>query len=279
MGGFFAQIIIMKIGETFFKNTDFIYYGIRKGKVKLETEASFVRAHPPELGKMLIKGDVDIAPASSIIYAKHFRQLYILPDFSISAKGETGSILIFSEASEIEELSGKTIATPATSASSVALLEIILKEKGIDAEIVRGVEPDLEKMLSHYEAALLIGDDALKEAYNKPELLLLDLGTAWYELTGKKMVYALWLLNSPEAGKIYNALNESRRYAKKNFDRVVEDLAEKASLPQEYLSAHLRKLEFNLNEDALDGLEEYFILAEKHGIINEIPDLRFTEVL
>jgi len=268
----------MRIGETFFKNTDFIYYAIRRGEVKLE-EASFVRAHPPELGRMLLQGKVDIAPVSSIIYAQHFRELYILPDFSISVRGETGSILLFSKARKLEELSGKTIATPTTSASSTALLEIILREKGIDAEIVRGVEPSLSTMLSKYEAALLIGDDALREAFHNPELVFLDLGKGWYELTGKRMVYALWLLRSSEAGAVYTALRKSRSYALENFDRVVKDLAEKASLPAEYLAGHLRKLDFTLEEDALEGLKEYFTLAEKHGIIEETPELRFAEVL
>ena len=90
----------MRIGQTFFKNTDFIYYAIQRGIIKLDEAlqgSTLHTAHPPELGERLLKGGIDIAPASSIIYAQHPNDFLLLPDFSISAFGETGSILIFSE--------------------------------------------------------------------------------------------------------------------------------------------------------------------------------------
>lgn len=267
----------MILGDTYFKNTSFVHFAIKRGKTGNKA-GGFVHAHPPELGRMLLAGEVDVAPVSSIIYAQNPGRLFILPDFSISGRGETGSILLFSKFKSLESLSGRSFATPSTSASSTALLEIILAELGIDAAITRGVEPRLETMLSSHDAALLIGDHALRAGYYSPELVLTDLGMEWQRLTGKSMVYALWLSSRARAGKCYRALISSRNYAMENFDYVAGELAREAGLPRSYLASHLRKLEFALGEEELEGLEHYYRLAKKHGIIAGVPLLNFAEV-
>ena len=55
--------------------------------------------------------------------------------------------------------------------------------------------PDLSTMLRETDAAVVIGDVALRATlFDAPRLGLhvLDLGAAWKELTGLPMVFALW---------------------------------------------------------------------------------------
>ncbi len=273
----------MKIGQTRFKNTDFIYYPINKGQVSADG-MEYVRAHPPALGKMLETGELDIAPTSSIIYAKNFNDFYILPDFSLSAHGKTGSILLFSEISNLEGLEGKTVAVPGTSASSSALLEIILKMKGINADILYHEEPHLDTMLEKADAALLIGDHALKASYDGRQILC-DLGEEWKGLTGQKMVYALWVIREEVAKKnpegismFHDTLVLSRRRAKEEIDIISAQLAEDIGVSPKFMKAHLETLDYGLGSDVIKGLEEYFARAYEFGILDEKPRINFFEV-
>lgn len=278
----------MKIGQSHFKNTDFIYYPINKGQVP-SGGIEYVRAHPPALGRMLKAGEVDIAPTSSIIYAKNFRDFLILPGFSLSAFGRTGSILLFSDLLNSkehfwDELEGKTVAVPGTSESSSALLEIILKMKGTRAKIIYHKEPHLDKMLTKADSALLIGDDALKADFDGRKVIC-DLGAEWKELTGQKMVYALWVIRKEAAEKnprgvsiFHDKLSRSRKKAMENIKTISAELAGDIGVTEKFMKSHLETLDFGLGSDVIDGLNEYFGKAFDFGIIKERPTLNFFEV-
>lgn len=272
----------MRVGQTHFKNTDFIYYPINAGLVPAG-DIEYVRAHPPALGKMLETGAVDIAPTSSIIYAKNFSDFQILPDFSVSAYGKTGSILLFSELSSLRDLEGKTVAVPGTSATSSALLNIILHIEGITVDILYHEEPDLNTMLKNADAALLIGDHALKANYDGRHVLC-DLGEEWRTLTGKKMVYALWIVGKRAAKRrkevlaFYENLLLSRRTAMEDINAISLHLADDIGVSSEFMKSHLKTLDYGMGRDVIAGLEEYFSRAYEIGILNKRPTLNFFEV-
>lgn len=278
----------MRIGQTFFKNTDFIYYAIQNGAVKLDgalLNSTLHAAHPPQLGRMLLRGEIDVAPASSIIYAQHSDEFLLLPNFSISALGETRSILLFSEQCDsLEELEGKKVAVPGTSASSSALLQILLKIRNIHVELVHQEKPRIKDMLAIADAALLIGDDALV-ANSGRNRILCDLGEKWEAATGKKMVYALWLIrkkfaeeNTEQLVSFYKKLRNSREYACKNVDSISKELASKLGIPAKLMKGHLLKLDYGFDKESEKGLKEYFRHAKKFGIIKDLPELKFFKV-
>ncbi len=280
------------VGKTHFRNTDFIYYPITNGMTDRRTDetistngTTYVRAHPPALGKMLATGDVDIAPASSIIYAKNYNDFCILPDFSISGYGRTMSILLFSNRiKDFEELDGKTIALPETSASSVALLDILLKMRGIKAEYVPDEKPDLNVMLKKADAALLIGDQALTANFNG-EKVLCDLGEEWKKQTGRKMVYALWVVSKNAAeekkeviSQFYRVLVRSREKAMLEIDAISAVMAEKIGVDPDFMKIHLETLDYHLDARGIRGLKEFFALAYRYGILEEAARLKFFDV-
>lgn len=278
----------MRIGQTFFKNTDFIYYAIQRGVIRLDgvlRGSTLHMAHPPRLGRMLLSGEIDVAPASSIIYAQHPGEFLILPDFSISALGETGSILLFSEkCSSLEELDGGRIAVPGTSATSSALLQILLWDKRISVETEYHEKPEVKSMLRSADAALLIGDDALI-ANSGRNRVLCDLGEAWRAATGRNMVYALWLIRSefaeahPEQLRAFHEqLLQCRRYAYENIKHISGELASKLGISPELMRWHLSKLDYGFNRENEEGLREYFRRAEKFRIIKTVPELKFLRV-
>src|SRR5688500_15274661 len=88
-------------------------------------QVELVRGVPTELNRALEAGAIDVAPASSIEYARHADRYRVLPEFVIGSRGPVHSILLESTR-PIEELIDTRVAIPTASATSVVLLKILL---------------------------------------------------------------------------------------------------------------------------------------------------------
>src|SRR5260221_1734131 len=94
--------------------------------------------------------------------------------------------------------------------------------------------PDLGAMLRVADAAVLIGDPALRATYEAPGLGLhvLDLGAAWREWTGLPMVFAVWAARRDYAGahpEQVTAVQQSFRSSLSDSLAQVEDVAARAA--------------------------------------------------
>lgn len=85
----------------------------------------------------------------------------------------------------------RDIAVPSDSSTSRTLLPWLLNNRGLEPRIIE-MGPDLTSMLERCDGALLIGDRALHESSEHPELVRLDLGTDWLEATGTPMVFGVF---------------------------------------------------------------------------------------
>ena len=163
-----------RVGHIQFLNCLPLYYGLVKNCALLDIE--LIKGTPTELNRLLMGGGLDISPISSIEYARHNDSLMLLPDFTVSSDGEVKSIILLSRI-PVTELSGKRIAMTNTSATSHVLLKLVLgRSYGIVPEYVVS-ETDLKGMFSVADAALLIGDAALKHYVNPQNFHLYDLGS------------------------------------------------------------------------------------------------------
>ena len=153
---------ILRIGRITYANLFPIFYYLEK-ECDL-SEYKFINGVPSALNKMLRDGELDISPSSSIEYLKNKKKYFILPWFSISSLGPIKSILLFSKI-PIEELGGKTIAVSSDSETSAALLKIILNDfLSLKCRFKTFSSSNIKYVLTHFPAALLIGDNAMKEA-------------------------------------------------------------------------------------------------------------------
>ena len=75
---------------------------------------------------MLASGEIDVAPCSSIEFARHADGYRVLPDLVIGSRGPVRSILFLSDR-DPASLAGERVAIPTASATSVVLLKILLK--------------------------------------------------------------------------------------------------------------------------------------------------------
>ena len=147
----------------------------------LEYEVEEVVGVPTELNRLLIDGQIDVAPISSIEYARHADTLRLLPRLCVSSEGAVDSIQLVTQ---MPLGRVRSVAVTPESATSVVLTRILLP----GAEI-RAFEEEAD-------ARLLIGDAALRSAFEDPTPHH-DLGRLWLEKTGLPMVFAVWAAPEP----------------------------------------------------------------------------------
>lgn len=237
--------------------------------------AEFVRGVPTELNKKLLEGSIDLTLISSVEFIRHRDQLRALPDFSIATLGPVQSVMLFHK-EPWQKLEGKKIALTTDSATSVELLKILLTETNISAEFV-AIKPDLDRMLEFCDAALLIGDLALKEAVAKRSVhgqvpLQTDLGEAWYKLTNLPFTFAVWASrkdNEPSKAFV-DRLREAREYGLGHLSDVAEYEAKHLALPQKTIQRYLANFRYYLMPPDMDGLLAF---AKK-----AVPDFRAKEL-
>ncbi|WP_294145273.1 menaquinone biosynthesis protein [uncultured Selenomonas sp.] len=245
------------------------------------------RGVPAVLNSDIAAGRLDISNVSSILYARHAEKLCVLPHVCVSSDGPVESILLVSK-KPLEALEDDPIALTAKSATSHALLKIILRS-GYGANprySVQNLSPE-HPIPEDQTAALFIGDDALYLYWHaSPQLYAYDLGAEWKKLTGKKMVYALWVATkdfaarSPEGLRRAAALiEESFAYGIAHKDAAIRSvLGEKPFLYHEldeYLGGVIR---WDLSDEYLDGLRTFYALAERNGLIEKAPQIEFADV-
>jgi len=271
-----------KVGHIQFLNCLPLYYGLVKSAALLDIE--LIKGTPTELNKMLIGNALDISPISSVEYARHADSLILLPDFTVSSRGEVKSILLLSRL-PVEQLDGRKIALTDTSATSQILLQIIIKlGYKIEPEYII-MQPDLEGMLSIADAALLIGDIALRHHADSDRYHVYDLGMEWKKLTGKNMVYAVWAVNRifaqknlPLCADVYDAFRKSMDYSIANLPEIVAYAAKWEPFDPEFLEAYFRSLHFAFEPEYQEGLLHFYRMAKGIGALQSVPDLEFLSL-
>jgi chorismate dehydratase len=226
----------------------------------------FVDGVPSELNRMLREGTIDLSPSSSVEYLRNRDRYAFIPGISISSRGPVGSIFLFSRR-PIEQLDGARIHVTSQSATSVALLRIILDRfYGLSCTYTVSGAPESEEG----DAFLLIGDDAL--AYHKwfrtmpPEgMWAYDLGDQWHRRTGLPFVFALWIVRKEvldpghERHHLYRRfiadLAAARARACADLEPIARVAALKAALDAEEILEYWRILDYDLDEAHLRGLE------------------------
>jgi len=219
----------------------------------------FVRGVPTELNAALLRDEVDLTLVSSVEFIRHRHTLVALPDFSIATLGPVHSVTLFHHR-PWRELAGGRIAVTTHSATSVALLRVLLEHHGIAAELIAS-PPDLERMLADHDAALLIGDNALVEAVRRRPIggrvpLQTDLGEAWYEATRLPFTFAVWAARAerPPSQRLVAALREARERGLGHLAEVARVEAQARGIGEGVVLRYLANFRYFLEPPDRDGL-------------------------
>jgi len=267
-----------RLGHIQFLNCLPLYYGLVKNDVLLDVD--LVKADPKDLATTLLHGGLDIAPIPAIEYARHADEYVLLPDIAISSLGEVQSILLLSK-TEAENLGGRLVALTAASRTSQVLARILLaKHWGVEADYIE-MPSDLPAMMREADAALLIGDDALRAFWQPTHLKKYDLGCEWTRWTGLPMVYAVWAVrrefaeSEPDAVRdVADALNRSLGYCREHLDEISEYAARWEEFPATHFRSYFDALQFRFEPNFRKGLERYLCEAHDIGQLDAVPEVR-----
>jgi chorismate dehydratase len=230
---------------------------------RLEADVHEVVGVPTALNAQLLAGELDIAPISSIEYARHADSLRLLPRLCVSSEGAVESIQLISK---IPLAKIRTVAVTPESATSVVLTKVLFP----DAEHV--------PLGEEAEAKLLIGDAALRSAFEDPTPHH-DLGRLWLERTGLPMVFAVWAApepTHPDLVELEDALVASVRAARAEPERLAYESSERYGYPAGFLARYFEKLRYRFGPRERAGLYTFLELARDVGELDEVPELRFV---
>jgi len=233
---------------------------------------------PSRCADELRAGTADIGVIPAITYAT-IPNLIILPDAVIAARGAVRSILLVCKG-PLERV--RTVAADTSSRTSVALLEILCRKFLGGARELRPMAPELGTMLATCDAALLIGDPALKVDRSQYEVY--DLAELWQRHTGKAFVFAVWaarlaaLAEMPRGLDLAAVFRQSRDAGtqQESISAIAQLWAGRVELAEDEVRSYLtHNIHFTLDGECQDGMELFFRYAVECGVIPEAPDLRF----
>lgn len=290
----------LRISIVEYLNTAPLVWGFAEGPLAGRYDLSF--ALPSQCAEQLRRGDVDVAIIPAIEYQR-IPNLVALPGMAVAAKREVRSILVVSK-KPINRV--KTLALDTSSRSSAALVRILAAEHWHISPTFIDAKPDPTKMLDHADAALVIGDPALRIAVKMDQLagkapsgerccqggdidempvpghesiFVYDVAHEWQEMTGKPCVLAIWAGRAEAlTHEVVADFLESKKYGLEHLTDISEGAALKLDLPPADLLRYLEyNINFDLDADNLDGLHLYFKKAAGLGLIDAAKPLELLE--
>lgn len=231
-----------------------------------------VAGTPAQMNRALLLGDIDISNVSSVAYGEHADEWLLVPHLSVAAHGRVESVLLFSWYADWRALDGHSIALTDHSATSVALVRLLAEQRyGIQPQYV--TQPsNLDAMLAEHDAALLIGDMALREGYRRRDIAgrgqphIFDLATEWQAWTGLPFCFSVWAARAERAeaiaaSEVISLLRHSRERGGTDLDRLADEAAARLALPRAVCAHYLRLLDYDLLPEDLEGLRHFLEMA------------------
>ena len=229
---------------------------------------------PAECADQVASGAADIGIIPSFELTR--QDLEVIPGTGIACRGPVRSILLISSGPAAEI---RTLAVDSSSRTSVELARVILERRyGAEPRQVPHA-PDLDAMLKIADAALIIGDPALRIELSVPYYVY-DLGAEWVEMTGLPMVFAVWAGRkgaiSPEVAEAFRG---SCRYGREHVEEIVGSESAARGFPpglvRQYLTENIVH-EFGPRE--YEGMELFLAYARKSSRTQRVPRRGVAEI-
>jgi chorismate dehydratase len=240
-------------------------HGSRKNQVEL------IEAVPARCADLLAQGQVDFALIPAIEYQR-ISDVRVVPNVCVGSRKEVGSVILVSRLDDLRRI--RRVALDESSRTSAVLVKIIFLEfLGIEPEWVYA-KPDLEKMLDGNDAALLIGDPGM--TFQRQGLTVFDMATLWRDHTDLGFVFAIWAINQKAVANSYSIdFAGACQEGLARMEEIIDVYQPLLGLPRVGLQNYLqRSISFWLDEELRAGLDLYYKLAFKHGLITALKPLK-----
>jgi len=233
---------------------------------------------PSTLNRAMKAGEIDMGPISSFAYGDNFDSYVLCSDLSVSANDAVNSILLFHR-EPLEQVKNGRIALTTASETSVNLLKIILQKFYGGTPTYTSCPPALDEMMQNHDAALLIGDDAIRASWRDTGYRVTDLGQEWKKWTGHGMTFAVWAIREQAikdkpalVSDIYNAFVESKRRSLLDPAGMIHEAQATIGGTEAYWRHYFGDLCYDFGTKQWEGLRRYYEYAVELGLLSrEVP--------
>lgn len=287
----------LRVSIVEYLNAAPLVWGFTDGPLAGKYDLSFTV--PSQCADELRRGDADLGIIPSIEYQR-IDGIVALPGMAIASRSVVRSLLVV--AKKPIELA-KRIALDTSSRSTSGLVRLLAAEHWRITPQFVDAAPDPPEMLRQADAALLIGDPALRISLKMealagkspdgedccqgdPEdmpvpgfetLFVYDVIHQWREMTGKPAVLAFWAgRRDAITSEVLADFSASKQYGLERIREISEAASIKLDLPPRALERYLTEnIHFDLDEDNLAGLQLFFDKAAAAGLIPRSKPLEF----
>ncbi|REJ77498.1 MAG: hypothetical protein DWQ47_14060 [Acidobacteria bacterium] len=243
-------------------------YGSQRGKAEVILDTA-----PSRSAELLAGNRVDAALVPVIAF-QTIPDVSLIEGVCVGAADRVRSVCLVTDGKELEDV--RSVALDTSSKTSVALTKIIFREfLGFEPEWM-DAEPDVDRMLSSHDCALIIGDPALAVTSDQDpgkDRKAFDLSSLWRSFTGTGFVFAMWMARELPPGIDFSA---ARDEGLRHLDEIIANYSDEIPLStaefRKYLGEHI---EYGVTAELAQGLDLYFRLCEKHGVIKDPRSPKF----
>jgi chorismate dehydratase len=234
---------------------------------------------PSGCARALADGTADIGIIPAAAYAE-ISGLQILPEVAIASRRAVRSILLVSKV-PFEDV--RTVALDTSSLTSVALTKILFEKWLGGGRTFTAMAPDVDAMLAEHDAALLIGDPALK--IDRGRYHTLDLAEEWIRYTGKPFVFAFWAVRADALREANPGLDLPAVFQKSrdhglepsSLNQIAQEWAPRLDMTEADVRSYLSEnIHYQLDPGCLEGLQLFYEYATEVGALPAAPELQFV---
>lgn len=243
-------------------------YGRNHGRVELILDNA-----PARSAELLAQSRVDAALVPVIAYHA-IENVRLIADVCVGARERVQSVCLVTKGMELTDV--RSVSLDVSSRTSVVLTKLIFREfLGFEPEW-KDAKPDVHSMLEVSDAALLIGDPALRISggIDRPDLTTFDLAELWHKYTGSGFVFAMWMTRNKA---IDIDLAAARDEGIEHIDEVARNYAGDIGLSTQAMTDYLKNsISYSIEPSMYHGLTLYYELAAKHKLIDGLRELIFV---
>ncbi|MGH9869285.1 MAG: menaquinone biosynthetic enzyme MqnA/MqnD family protein [Candidatus Polarisedimenticolia bacterium] len=258
-----------RVASVSYLNSLPLTWGLQHGRQRGLFELQF--HSPAECARLLQDGMVDLALIPSVEFERTLG-LVAVPGTGVVSRREVRSVLLLTRTDPRDI---RSLAVDFNSRTSVALTCILLARRYGARPQLHPMPPDPGPMLEACDAALLIGDPALRASVSAEQQpaaggpRTIDLAREWNEMTGLPFVFAFWacrpVLDVPAVREI---LEMSLAEGIKAIDRIADEEAPRTGLPPASIASYLRRnIHYRIGPEESESLRSFYRLCREEGLI------------
>jgi chorismate dehydratase len=268
----------LRISAISYLNTAPLMWDFEHGAAHSEFEISYTL--PSACARALQAGTADIGIIPAAAYTQ-IPGLQILPGVAIASRRAVRSILLVSKV-PVEKV--ETVALDTSSMTSVALTKILFEKWLGGGRTFTPMAPDLDQMLVENDAALVIGDPALK--IDRSRYVTLDLAEEWIRHTGKPFVFAFWAVRSEALKELTVELDLAEVFQRsrdhglepESLNQIAREWAPKLGIGESDIRSYLTEnIYYELDAECVEGVQLFYRYASEIGALPAVPELRFLK--